>query len=575
MPGTASREQTASMRHGPLTRRARLAWILFGLTVVLAIVQTWMFFGWAVIRNEPSGWPVLTFGLTLWAALGAVIVTRLPGNRIAWLFIGGAVCAGIGNCLVGFDAIATGGASPDPPAIWPWAVWLSLFLDAPEPLMFLILTFLLFPTGHLPSRRWRPLLWASWFSFGGFVLLLAVAVPPWAITVENRERLFGSATPLAIALLVSLLLELLAAAASVVVRLRRARGVERQQLRWLAISASMVAVCFFLAAFLPWQEGLGGWVRVLPLHLSVVAVIAGSALAILRYRLYDLDVVVSRAIVFTASTAAVGVAYTALVVLVGETVPPTVSEAFWPSLLATAAVALAFQPFRRRIVRIAERIAFGRRALPYEALADFGRRLQHGPGPEDLLRNIALAVHGAAGARRVNVILELPGSKENRATWPPTEEGRMQDAAVVFVMADRGERLGRVEVVQPPGLHLRDSERDVIERLLAQSAVAVRNLRLESELSANVSDLDRQAAALSEARRRTVVARDEANARFAAALRRSVLPHLTPLPDRLAIASAEVRGREGGCGLVDLCAERDAATAALDELRRLVRSHGP
>ena len=135
------------MRSSPLTGRARLAWGLFGLTVVLAGVQTWMFFGWSVIRNEPSGWPVLTFGLPLWAALGAVIVTRQPGNRVAWLFIAGAVCAGLGNCLIGFDAIVTEGPSPDPPAIWPWAVWLSLFLDAPEPLMFLILTFLLFPTG--------------------------------------------------------------------------------------------------------------------------------------------------------------------------------------------------------------------------------------------------------------------------------------------------------------------------------------------------------------------------------------------------------------------------------------------
>ena len=207
---------------------------------------------------------------------------------------------------------------------------------------------------------------------------MAVAVPPWRIKLENQEKLFGSATPLAVALLVSLLLELLAAAASVVVRLRRARGVERQQLRWLAISASMVAVTFFLAAFLPWQDGLGGWLRVLPLHLSVVAVIAGAALAILRYRLYDLDVVVSRAIILTASTAVVAAAYTALVVLVGETMPSRVSDAFWPSLLATAAVALAFQPLRRRIVHLADRIVFGRRAAPYEALADFGRRLQRG-----------------------------------------------------------------------------------------------------------------------------------------------------------------------------------------------------
>jgi hypothetical protein len=554
--------------------------------VALAGVQTWEFLAWSVVREGSNSWPVLTLGLLLWAVLGAVIITRHPRHRIGWLFVVAALLATAGNCLFAYDAIATSGPSPDPAAIWPWAVWLAILLDTPVPLLVLILLFLLFPTGHLPSRRWRPLLWATWGSFGGVVVSLAVVVPPWKIDLANRDEIFAEgwgAAPIAIALFLSLLLELLAAAASVIVRLRQARGVERQQLRWLAVSASMVAVSFLLAAFLPWESGLGDWVRVLPLQLSIIAVVAGAALAVLRYRLYDLDLVVSRAILLTASTVVVAAGYTLLVVVVGEALP-AVSDAFWPSLLATAAVALAFQPLRGRIIRLADRHVFGRRAAPYEALADFGRELALAPAVDDLLRNVAQAVAEASGARRVRAVLELPSGEEAALSWPRPADGPASadgrapadgpvPPSAVFVVTDRQERLGRVEVVMPPGRPLRPAEHQLVERLLEQSALALRNLRLETELAANVAELDRQTAALVESRRRLIRARDEEKSRFAATLDDTVLPHLAALPGRL-LEVAEETARDGARPL-DLGTERQAAGVALDELRRLVRGSRP
>ena len=380
--------------------------------------------------------------------------------------------------------------------------------------------------------------------------------------------------PIGIALLVSLLLELLAAAASVVVRMRRARGVERQQLRWLAVSSSMVAVSFVLAAVLPVDEGWGNWLRVLPLHLSVVAVGVGAALAILRYRLYDLDVAISRAILLTVSTGVVAVAYILLVVLVGGALPDRVSDAFWPSLLATAAVALAFQPARRRIVRFADRLAFGRRAAPYEALARLGRSLQHAPGATDLMRNLAQAVAESTGARQVVAVLELPGGAEVAQGWPVEATG-LDRPSTDYVVSDHGERLARVEVELPPGRQLSPAEDLLVNRLLAESALAVRNLRLERELAERVAELDRSTTALLDSRRRLLRARDEEKSRFAEALRRTVLPHLLPLPSRLAELAAGLPG-DGSADAreVDLQPERDAANAALEDLRSLVRGTG-
>jgi hypothetical protein len=138
-------------------------------------------------------------------------------------------------------------------------------------------------------------LWAGVAAASLFVVVMAIATPRWQIHPSNEDKPYRpTAIILIVVLICALLLVALASTASVIVRLRRARGLERQQLRWLASSASLVAVGFALAVFLPWDKGLSNWLRVLPLHLGFIAVIASAGLAVLRYRLYDLDIVVSR-----------------------------------------------------------------------------------------------------------------------------------------------------------------------------------------------------------------------------------------------------------------------------------------
>jgi len=202
-------------------------------------------------------------------------------------------------------------------------------------------------------------------------------------------------------------------------------------------------------------------------------------------------------------------------------------------------------------------------------LADLGRSLERAPAAVDLLRNVAEAVGEATGARAVTAVLELPGGGEVAQRWPaaPEESDGPTGTTAELVVHDRGARLGRVEVEMPPGRPQRPAERDLVEDLLAQTAIALRNLRLETELTADVAELARRTAALAESRRRLVVARDEEKARFAAALHETVLPHLTPLPGRLQEVSASVADGTGPAP--DLGAERAAATTALDELRRL------
>jgi hypothetical protein len=558
-----------------MTRQARLAWSLVGLCVALGVVHTVLFLGWSAARRDPTGWPILTVGVTCAAALGALIITRRPGHRVGWIFIIGATCAALGGPLFAYDAIAMSGPHPDPPTVWQWSTWVARILDAPEPLLFVVLLFLLFPDGQLPSRRWRPLLWVGVTAATLFVVVMTVATPPWQITPSNHDTPYGSGADSVISLLLlTLILVLLGAATSVVVRRRRAQGLERQQLRWLAFSSSLVAVGFTLAASLPFHEGAANWLRVLPLHLGIVGVIVGAGLAVLRYRLYDLDIVVSRAILLAGATVFVAAGYVLLVVGVGQVLPSPVRGSFWPSVLATAIVALAFQPLRMWAVRLADRIAYGPRAAPYEALAMFARRLQAAASPTGLLRQVAEAIGEAVGARQVTAVLELTEHGDNRATWRllAADEERVENRPpVVLAIQDRGEVLGRVEIVMPPGVALRSEEAVLAEQLLTQSAVALHNLRLENELAAQVAELDRRTTALAASRLRIVAAGDEEKARFSLTLSRQVLPHLAPLPERL----AALAHRRADGGDLDLVAERAAATAALEELRLLVHGMGP
>jgi hypothetical protein len=562
-------------RSGGVTWQARVAWSCVGLCVAAGVVHTWLFVAWSTARDDLSGWPILTVGTVLGAALGALIVTRHPGHRVGWIFVVGATCAAVGDPLFAFDAIVMSGAHPDPPTIWQWSVWLERILDAPEPLLFVVMLFLLFPDGTLPSPRWRPLLWVTASAAGVFVVVMTIATPPWRIHPSNHDEPYGGSVDVVIiAAFVVLILAALAAAASVIMRLRRAHGLERQQLRWLAAADCLVALGFTFAAFAPWHEGFANWLRVLPLHLGFVAVILSAGLAVLRYRLFDLDIVVSRAVLLATATAFVAAGYVLLVIGVGHVLPKPARGSFWASLLATAVVALAFQPLRIWAVRLADRIAYGSRAAPYEALATFARRLEAAPSPGGLLNQVAAAVGEAVGARQVTAVLEVPGHGDAWLTWPagraPGARGDVRPPHVLSI-EDRGDRLGRVEIVMPRGIALREHEIGLVERLLAQGGLALRNLRLETELAAQVDELDRHTSELVASRKRIVEAGDEERARFSLALSRQVLPHLAPLPIRLRALGRRLSAGEG----LDLGAEQAAATAALEALRVLVHGMVP
>jgi hypothetical protein len=228
-------------------------------------------------------------------------------------------------------------------------------------------------------------------------------------------------------------------------------------------------------------------------------------------------------VVLAISTLFVAVGYTALVVGLGGEVGSR-AGGFWASLLATAAVALAFQPLRSRVSRLADRFAYGSRALPYEALADFSQRLGGAVAPDALLPSVAEAAGAAVGAHRCTATLFVQGIVNESATWP---SGTTQDRADREVLVRDGSGpLGIIGVQMPPGRGLREAEAALLQDLADQAGVAFRNASLDADSKAKLAALDLHTKQLAASRRRLVEARDSERRRLAAGISREVFPVL-------------------------------------------------
>ena len=193
----------------------------------------------------------------------------------------------------------------------------------------------------------------------------------------------------------------------------------RQQLRWIAASAVALTTTYLLVVFAQPFVGRDAWFLVAAWYLAYIFVSVAVGVAILRYRLYDIDVILSRAIVLGVLAVFVTVGYIGVVVAIGavlSAIGAPGSTLYWPSLVATALVAAAFQPLRRHVLRLADQLVYGNRAAPYEALAALSRRLADSPSPDTLPARVAEAT-GSRGRRPAARGCELgrPGDGIRRA----------------------------------------------------------------------------------------------------------------------------------------------------------------
>ncbi len=556
--------------------RARIAWAILGLTALAGILDTAFTAAHRSLLSEATwadhGWPLAPLAGVGCALMGALIISRYPKHLLGWLLC----AASLLSVTLAGEAYSVWVLDGDGPGSPYWAhvsAWVAPLLGWPA-FTALIMIFLIAPDGHLPSPRWR---WAVWVTVAGLCLhtLGTLTIHPSEFVYGEgygNRRISGSLLSLGVLLVAS---GLIASAVAIALRLRRAKDDERRQLLWIASSAAFLAVGVVVILVVPLIQGQEGtWLAGLPLRLAQLAVPICVAVAVLRHRLFQIDLIVNRALLLALATGLVAVGYVVMVVVVGLAIGGG-AGGFWPSLLATAVVALAFQPLRHRVVRLADRLAFGAAAAPYEALADFSRRLGESPDPSDLLPAVADAAAHAVRASRVIVLLHVGAGPDRRAVWPPFRADGAPAAGIAIPVVDRGERLGSITVEMPAGRPLRAREHRLMADLADQAGMAFRNARLTAELSGQVEQLRHRTSELAESRRRLISAGDAERSRLERAIARQVTQHLAPLPSQLRhLSDLDHKGTVALDGAV-LGPLVETLNTALEELREITRGVYP
>ena len=328
------------------------------------------------------------------AIVGALIVWRRPSNRIGWVCCGIGILWALEEFVLGFYSYAA--YAPHPPIPGTHLVeWLAGWVWLPPVILTFFFLPFLFPTGEPVSPRWWPL---AWVALGGMAISIA-----GAMTGINALSLPGQIIELTCAVL---------APCTLVIRYRRAPFEERQQIKWFAGAALVLAVLTVAAtvvSFLVYHNGyvvfnpVGG--IALPLGLAALAATIG--IAVLRYHLYDIGVFLRRALVYAALVVLIGAIYLVLVVAIGTRISPqTTADRAIPFVVA-AVLALVFQPVRSRLQRLANRLVYGRRASPYEVLANFSRGVSELYADEDLTGRMARVLAEGTEADRAEVWLRV------------------------------------------------------------------------------------------------------------------------------------------------------------------------
>jgi signal transduction histidine kinase len=562
-----------------------LAWTI-AVLVVLAFVAGAML-GFArgsfhMVGLTPQTWlDVLTQSPFLaFPVVGAVIIGKQPRNPVGWLLSAVGVSATVGNFTneYALASLLLHRHLPLPLL----AAWLASWVWAPAAAIA-PLVILLFPDGHFLSRRWR---WVGIATLVNMAVIVAVQMfasfsfTPWpnplaipAVTALDNAigTTFGAGTAvLAIVALVSFIL-----------RYRRATGEVRQQIKWVMFSIALLPPFLVVSALTP-AQGAPPPLAILNGVLNFLATLSTPVcvgIAMLRFRLYDIDVVISRTLVYGSLAAFITAVYVGIVVGAGTLIGSGGQPNLALSIVATAIVAVAFQSVRERLERIANRLVYGKRATPYEVLSQFSERVAETYAADEALPRMAKVLAEGTGAERAEVWLRAGDMLRRAAAWPddaePTEPGRVVDGTLLSMpSADRvvevrrqGELLGALAVTKRAGESLTPVEEKLLDDLAAQAGLVLKNVGLTAELLQRLEELRAS-------RQRLVAAQDEERRRLERNLHDGAQQNLVALKVKLGLA--EALAEKDPARAKELVAQlKTDADEALETLRDLARGIYP
>ena len=583
----ASTRITANLTAPRSVMRRYTGWIVLGL-VVLTVV---LFGASSGLLNAADRSPALPanlrtgadswfFRLTpvygqVFSVVGALIIWRRPGNRV------GLVSMAIGllwavylfaNGYDGYSVALRHGSLPGTSVAaflvdWEWAV--------PTVLMIFYLPFL-FPDGHPPSARWQRGQWwvlAALAAAALGALIIPSATPLPAGIVAGFSSLFEAMLVVCAVL----------APASLYARYRRSTLEVRQQIKWFALAyvglAVVSVVGFFVNLAIVRSTALSfSPVFQVAIPVAMIGVAVSVGLAIFRYHLYDIDVIIRRTIVYGALVVLIGLLYLVLVVTIGTRIGSSAQSDPAIPFVVAAVVALAFQQLRTRLTRYANRLVYGKRATPYEVLSHFSASVDTVYSHGELTDRMAHLLADGTGADRAEVWLRVGDELRPSAAWPSPANGvpspsksialdgaavpAVPDAADETPVTYQGDLLGMLVVRKREPVSGTDHR--LLTDLARQAAVVLRNERLTAELEDRLQELQAS-------RQRLVGAQDEERRRLERDLHDGAQQNLVALKIQLGLAKTLAAKNPDAVGpmLEKLTMDADEA---IQVLRRF--SHG-
>jgi signal transduction histidine kinase len=564
-----------------------LAWSLAAASLLIsAATAVLVAANWRTVHSLSDAHTIEIVIPISFAIVGGLIASRQPSNPIGWLFLVAGIVSGIPGLIDEYARYApVTGPGSVPGGIW--LVWLgSWIISLVYPAGAAALILLLFPTGRFVPRWTRMVLW---FAVPITAIGLIISMFDTTIQVSSSSPAFpnpvaipavhafnsGSFSP---PVYLAGLAVLLVASISPFFRLRRSTGDERQQLKWFAyaVAATVFAnVAVVLASFAGQSPFFDNAATAIITLGFGVALPGSAALAILKYRLYDIDVVISRTLVYGLLAAFITAVYLGVVVGVGALVGTGGRANLLLSLVATAVVALAVQPVRGRLQRFANRVAYGRRATPYEVLSSLSAGLADAFGGEELLTRMARVLAEGTGADTLRILVRVGDHLQQAGAWPvgtpPLQPvsvtGQtlppLPDADRAIPVRHQGQLLGAIGLVKRSGEALKPIEEQLLEDFAGQAGLVLRNAGLSVDLQARLDELRAS-------RQRLVMAQDQARRRLERNLHDGAQQNLVALKIRLGLAESLARkDPERAAQLIhQLTADADETLETLRDLAR-------
>ncbi len=565
----------------------RLAWGI-GLSSFVLLVASVVLLAldWKAIDSPLTAQALYFLQAPIVGILGVLLAARRPRNPVGWLLL---AIAAIGAIYLTADFAAMRGLlSGAGPRSWvAWAAWVFNNTGTVGGLL-LGFVILFFPDGRLlPGRLWRLIAWIVFALIGIAISTSMIGVG----TIQLSPRLPGVPNPLGLRALdrltnngagstVGLLLLLLLVFAAAVVRFRRSRGVERSQLRWFAYVA-VAALGLLVSGFalpgagsagpsdMAWAAGSFGLFVIVP---------ATIGLAIMRHGLYDIDIFVSRTLVYGSLAVFITAVYVGIAVGIGTLVGSGGKPNLGLSILATAVVAVGFQPVRERVQRVANRLVYGRRATPYEVLSQFSERVAESYASEDVLPRMARVLGEGTNADLAEVWLRHDEALHRAAVFPLDDATpaavHLNGTALAIPGADRsvvvrhqGEVLGALTVTKRRGEQITPIEVKLMDDLAHQAGLVLKNVGLSADLQARLVDLRAS-------RQRLVAAQDDERRRLERNLHDGAQQHLVALKVKLGLAEM-LASRDPERARATVAELKHDADEALETLRDLARGIYP